>query len=84
MKDDVNQYYGFIILIFLVVKIILFLVLWSWLRIRVTERMIDLTNKLKTNEQSDKRSYKPRLSMMDGSTNPNYQKRGSIDSKKIL
>lgn len=50
MDDDVNQYYGFIVLIFFVVKFFLFMVLWSWLRFRVTERMIALTNKLKTND----------------------------------
>ena len=43
MDDDVNRYYGFIVLIFFVVKFFLFVVLWSWLRIRVTERMIALT-----------------------------------------
>ena len=50
MDSDVNQYYMFIILIFFVVKCILFLVLWSWLRIRVTERMMKLTSKLKNND----------------------------------
>lgn len=50
MDSDVNQYYMFIVLIFFIVKCILFLVLWSWLRIRVTERMMNLTRKLKNND----------------------------------
>jgi hypothetical protein len=50
VNDDVKKYYGYIVLIFFVVKFFLFVVLWSWLRIRVTERMIALTKKLKTND----------------------------------
>ena len=50
MNSDVNTYYGFIVMIFFVVKFFLFVVLWSWLRIRVTERMVDLTMKLETND----------------------------------
>lgn len=61
MDDDVKQYYGFIVLIFFIVKFFLFFVLWSWLRFRVTERMIALTNKLKTNDQSEKRNVQAAL-----------------------
>ena len=57
MDGDVKSYYGFIVLIFIVVKICLFSVLWSWLRIRVTERMIKLTKKLKTTDQQEKGNF---------------------------
>ena len=57
MSNALNDYYLFIVLIFLVVKFFLFVMLWSWLRIRVSERMQNLTNKLKTNEQPEKRNF---------------------------
>ena len=57
MSSALNDYYLFIVLIFLVVKFFLFVMLWSWLRIRVSERMQNLTNKLKTNEQPEKRNF---------------------------
>ena len=56
ITSDVNTYYLFIVLIFFSGNLILFVVLWSWLRIRVTERMVDLTMKLETNDQSEKRT----------------------------
>ena len=43
MDDDVMSYYAFIVIIFLVIKLFLFIVLWSWLKIRVTQRMMDLS-----------------------------------------
>ena len=61
MADDVNEYYLIIILIFAIVKMSLFCVLWSWLRMRVTDRMIYLTKKLKTSDQADNRNnYQPK------------------------
>ncbi len=61
MADDVNEYYLIIIMIFVIVKLSLFCVLWSWLRMRVTDRMIYLTKKLKTSDQADnKHNYQPK------------------------
>lgn len=57
MGSDVNRYYLFIVLIFFIVKCVLFLVLWSWLRIRVTERIINLTKKLKNNDQNEQSNF---------------------------
>lgn len=56
MSDDVSEYYLTIVLIFFVGKLILFCVLWNWLRVRVTDRMIALTRKLQTSDQSDAQS----------------------------
>ena len=77
MNNDVDEYYLYIILIFCLVKLALFCVLWSWLRMRVTDRMIDLTRKLKTSDSSDKHSYQhKKLTKFDsGST---YNKRNSF------
>ena len=50
MRNDVDWYYLFILIIFLIVKFCLFLVLWTWLRIRVTQRMNELIKRLKTND----------------------------------
>lgn len=36
MTEDVIQYYGIIVIIFVVVKLFLFCVLWTWLREQVT------------------------------------------------
>ena len=74
VNDDVKKYYGYIVLIFFVVKFFLFVVLWSWLRIRVTERMIALTKKLKTNDQSEKHNYQAVKISRD--TEQDYRKEG--------
>ena len=60
------KYYGVIILIFVIVKVLLFITLWSWLKSRVTDRMIELTQKINNNEQIDDRSRG-----IDGTQNPN-------------
>ena len=46
MTEDVMQYYGIIVIIFVVVKLFLFCVLWTWLKRSVTKRMNDLTTRL--------------------------------------
>ena len=46
MKEDVDHYYEMICIIFIVVNIFLFCVLWTWLRLRVTDRIKLLTTKL--------------------------------------
>ena len=56
IEADVMKYYGFIILIFIVVKVLLFFTLWSWLKSRVTNRMVELTNKINNNEQIEDKS----------------------------
>lgn len=56
MRDDVSEYYLTIFIIFFVGKLLLFCVLWNWLRVRVTDRMIALTRKLQTSDQSDAQS----------------------------
>ena len=53
IETDVLKYYGFIVLIFVVVEVLLFFTLWSWLKSRVTNRMIELTKKINNNEQID-------------------------------
>ena len=50
IERDVMKYYGVIILIFVIIKVLLFVTLWSWLKSRVTDRMIELTQKINNNE----------------------------------
>ena len=57
MEGDVDQYYLMICAVFIVVNIILFCVLWTWLRLRVTDRINLLTNKLQSNDQNEKQGY---------------------------
>lgn len=56
IQEDVTGYYGFIVLIFIIVQIFLFFTLWSWLKSRVTNRMVELTKKINTNEQLEDRN----------------------------
>ena len=51
IEKDVMIYYGYIVLIFVIVKLTLFWTLWSWLKSRVTDRMVELTRKINNNEQ---------------------------------
>ena len=55
IEADVLKYYGNIVLIFVVVKLLTFFTLWNWLKSRVTNRMIELTKKINNNEQIDDR-----------------------------
>lgn len=50
IETDVLKYYGNIVLIFVVVKLLTFFTLWNWLKSRVTNRMIELTKKINNNE----------------------------------
>lgn len=56
IESDVMTYYGYIVLIFVIVKLTLFFTLWTWLRSRVTDRMVELTNKINNNEQIEDKS----------------------------
>ena len=49
IEEDVSQFYYFIFISFIVGNSFLFCVLWTWLRMRVTDRMNLLTMKLQTN-----------------------------------
>ena len=57
MDEDVSHHYIFILIIFLVGNGCLFCVLWTWLRIRVTDRMKDLKNKIQAGDQNDKHKF---------------------------
>ena len=50
IEADVIKYYGVVVLIFVIIKVLLFVTLWSWLKSRVTDRMIELTQKINNNE----------------------------------
>ena len=54
MNEDVNTTYVVILICFLVGNGCLFIVLWTWLRIRVTDRMKQLKNKIQKGSQNDK------------------------------
>ncbi len=83
MTDDVNEYYLIIILIFVIVKLFLFCVLWSWLRMRVTDRMIYLTKKLKTSDQDNNKYQPKKLNRFDGNTSQ-FNKSTSNDLRKSV
>ena len=55
MDADVAWYYVVIVLIFLAGNGCLFVVLWTWLRIRVTDRMLFLKNKIQANVNDDEK-----------------------------
>ena len=52
VTEDITVYYRLIFIIFVIVKLFLFCILSSWLRIKVTSRLEELTNTLEHNEES--------------------------------
>jgi hypothetical protein len=55
IDTDIKIYYALIITIFFIVKSLLFCTLWSWLKIKVTHRLEELTKSLENPDQRGNR-----------------------------
>ena len=51
LASDVTEYYLFILSIFVTVNLCAFMVLWSFLRQRVTYPILEMNDRLKTNDK---------------------------------
>lgn len=57
--------------------------LWTWLRVRVTERLINLKNKIQAHDMSENRKYAPAAqNKIDTGTTPEYTKRNSLETNR--
>lgn len=93
MDADVAWYYVVIVLIFLAGNGCLFVVLWTWLRIRVTDRMLFLKNKIQANVNDNDKikhsysSYEQQNKLMDSNRSSvlnQTMRRNSQDLRLIM
>lgn len=83
LTDDVDAYYGYILIIFFSGNACNFMILWTWLRVHVTERLFQLQIKITAgSDKSENRNLITRARGVDqfDSGSPKFAKRNSLDT----